>query len=245
VSKWTKFGVAVLAIGTIAGCGSDSGSTSTLSQADKTALTQALTNTEFGGLAAYVVQVVGKIGKMDAATVNDAITTAFDKALSLSTVGVQGNAYEGAVGIAIEYDELGQTGWFYGVIGWNGINTSTNTVDEIVLVGGLGESGTLPSSASGTVESGNVLAFYETPGHSYFGLTGTATVNSSSFSGSTNCGASSQGYTVVCTYSTGTMDGNFLFTAQSDDATPLDYTQPEVTFSSLPAVKITLQVTQG
>jgi hypothetical protein len=242
-----RFGTAVFAVGMLVGCSSDNGGTSSLSQADKTALTNALQNTDFGPLAAYVIQVVGKVGKLDAGTVNAALHTALDHALSLSVAGTQASAYEGAVGIAIVFDYnvqgLVQQGWFYGVFGWNGINTSTNTVDEWVIVGGSGEGTALPSSASGTVENGDVFAEYANGTTVYFGTTGTANVSASSFSGSTDCSASSGGVTVQCSYATGNMNGDFQFTGTSlSDAT---YNQAKVTFTSLPAVKMTLTVTQG
>ena len=247
MSKWTTmFGATVLAVGMLAGCSSDNGGTQDLTQADKTALTNALASTDFGPLAAYVVQVVGKVGTLDAGTVNSALHSAIDHALSLSVAGTQASAYEGAVGIAIQFDlnaqGLAETGWFYGVFGWNGINTSTNTVDEWVIVGGSGTEGTLPSSASGTVESGDVFAEYASGTTYYFGTSGTATVSASSFSGSTDCSASQSGITVDCSYATGTMNGNFAFTALS--ATEATYTQSNVTFTSLPAVRMTISVTQ-
>jgi outer membrane murein-binding lipoprotein Lpp len=254
VSKWTTlFGASVLAVGMLAGCSSDNGGTQDLTQADKTALTNALANTDFGPLAAYVVQVVGKVGTLDASTVNAAFHTAIDRALSLNVAGTQASAYEGAVGIAIQFDlnaqGLAETGWFYGVFGWNGINTSTNTVDNWVIVGGTGTEGSLPSSASGTVENGDVFAEYAS-GTTYYlaeadvpGTSGTATVSASSFSGSTDCSASQSGITVDCSYATGTMNGNFQFTAMS--AAQATYTQSAVTFTSLPAVRMTISVTQA
>ena len=248
MSKWTKFGAAVLAVSTIVGCGSDSGGTTSLSQSEKTALTQALANTDFGGLATYVVQVVGKVGTLDAAAVNASISRALDHALSLSVTGAQSASYEGAVGIAMEATYQGQSVWFYGIIGWNGINTSNNTVDEILLVGGAGDGTTLPASASGTIGQGDIFAFYEKLNGStydYFdGTSGNASVSASSFSGSTDCSASSSGITIDCSYSTGTMNGSFNFVAENIESADT-YTQPGVTFSGLPAVKLTLTITGG
>ena len=193
------------------------------------------------------MQVVGKVGRLDAGTVNAALHTAIDRALNLSVAGTQASAYEGAVGIAIQFDLSAQgtseSGWFYGVFGWNGINTSTNTVDEWVIVGGAGEESTLPSSASGTIESGDVFAEYANGTTYYFGTSGTANVSASSFSGSTDCSASQQGITVDCSYSAGTMNGDFQFTATTLSETT--YTQPKVTFTSLPAVRMTISITQG
>ena len=47
---------------------------------------------------------------------------------------------------------------------------------------------------------------------------------------------------IDCSYATGTMNGNFAFTALS--ATEATYTQSNVTFTSLPAVRMTISVTQ-
>lgn len=255
MNKWmTRFGTVVLAAGLLAGCSSDNGGTTQdLSQAQKTALTNALANTDFGPLAAYVVQVVGKVGTLDAGTVSAALHTAIDRAINLSVAGAQASAYEGAVGIAVQFDLSASgipadSGWFYGVFGWNGINTSTNTVDEWVIVGGTGTEGSLPSAASGTIENGDIFAEYAS-GATYYlaeadvpGTSGTATVSASSFSGSTDCSASQSGITVDCSYATGTMSGNFQFTAMS--AAQATYTQSAVTFTSLPAVRMIISVTQ-
>jgi hypothetical protein len=246
VRKWTKFGVATLTLAMVAGCSSSTNSnTQSLTAADKAALTAALSSTEFGGLAAYVVQTVGAVGTLTAAT-NAAMSKAVDGALSLAVQGTNSAAYEGAVGIAIEYNYnvSGQSeqGWFYGVFGWNDINATAKTVGEWLLVGGVGSTGSLPSSASGTVESGDVFAYYSQSQVPYTGTTGTASVTGSSFSGNTDCGASSGGVTVVCSYGTGSMNGNLEFTAVS--GTDVSYAQPKVQFSNLPAVKMTISVSQ-
>jgi len=246
VSKWTKFGVVALTVAVAAGC-SDSNEPSgqTLTTAEKTALTQALATTEFGALAGFVIQAVGQVGTLDAAAVNSALQTAFDRALSLSVVGSQSADYEGAVGIALEFDyNLGGevfSGWFYGVFGWNGINTTTNSVDEWVVVGAAGDVGSLPSSATGTIESGNVFADYFASNTYYYGTTGTATVGGSFTGGATDCSASQQGITVTCSYQAGTMNGSFGFEALS--LQDVSYTQSGISFSGLPAVKMTLNVT--
>jgi hypothetical protein len=245
VSKWTKFAAVAVAMAMAAGCGDDDNGGQSLSTAEKQALVNALQTTEFGGLAAFVVDVVGSVGTLDAGTVNTALTKAFDNALSLSAVGSQAADYEGGVGIALQfdYDVEGEaySGWFYGVFGWNDINTTNNTVGEWVMVGGFGEDGTLPSSASGTIEDGDLFAWYSMNNTAYYGTEGEASVSSSSFSGSTDCSTSQQGITIDCEYSAGRMSGNFSFVAMSfGEAT---YTQAPITFSNLPAVRMILSVT--
>jgi len=247
VSNWTKFGVGALAVAMALGCSdSTSSNTTTLTTSEKQALTQALSTTEFGSLAAFVVQTVGAVGTLDPATVSAAMTSALDGALSLSVVGTQSTAYEGAVGIAIQFDvtsgSVTQQGWFYGVFGWNDINTTNNTVGEWVLVGGTGDVGSLPTSASGTVESGDVFVYYSSAQVPHYGMTGEASVSGSTFSGNNDCSVSQQGITVDCAYSTGSMNGNFLFMAETDAGAA--YTQPKVQFSGLPAVRLALTVTQ-
>jgi hypothetical protein len=248
VSKWTKFGAVAVAMVVAAGCGDDgSPSGGDLSQAEKTALANALATTEFGGLASYVVQVVGEVGKLDAATATAAVNRALANAMSLSATGTLSASYEGAVGIAIQFTEDFQgeifQGWFYGVFGWNDINTSNNTVGEWVLVGGFGESGTLPSSASGTIEDFDVFADYSSNNVLYYGTSGEASVSSSSFSGNTDCSASQQGITIECSYSVGQMNGNFEFVAMQATGTGT-YTQTPVQFTNLPALRMTLSITQ-
>lgn len=247
MSKWTKFGAMTLALVVASACGDDNGpGGGDLSQAEKTALANALASTEFGGLASYVVQVVGRVGTLDAAGATSAVNAALTNALSLSSTGALSAAYEGAVGIAIQFDYNVQgeilQGWFYGVFGWNGINASAGTVDEWVLVGGFGEGTTLPTSASGTIEDFDVFADYSNNDVLYSGTSGEASVSSSSFSGNTDCSASQPGITVDCRYSVGTMNGNFEFVATRVVGTGT-YTQTPIEFTNLPALRMTLSIT--
>lgn len=245
--KWMKFGIVALAVTVAAGCGDDgSPEPSPLSQSEKTALANALASTEFGGLASYVVQIVGSVGTLDAATATAAVNSALADAISFSSTGAMAADYEGAVGIAFEFDYNIEgevfSGWFYGVFGWNGINTSAATVDEWVLVGGFGDTGALPSSTSGDIGTADVFADYSMSNVTYYGTSGSASA-SGNFSGSTDCSQTSQGVTVDCSYSTGTMNGNFSFVAEALTGGG-SYTQTPITFANLPAVKMTLAITQ-
>lgn len=47
-----------------------------------------------------------------------------------------------------------------------------------------------------------------------------------------------------CNVSTGTMSGNFAFGSVATSNANLTYTQPNTTFTALPAVKIQITVTQ-
>jgi hypothetical protein len=247
VHKWMKFGAVALAVAVAAGCGDDGSPEGTsLSQSEKTALANALASTEFGGLASYVVQVVGAVGTLDAGTATAAVNAALEEAISFSSTGAMAASYEGAVGIAIEfdYDFQGEVvaGWFYGVFGWNDINTSAGTVGEWVIVGGFGETGSLPSSTSGDIGTGNVFADYSMSNAVYYGTSGSASM-SGNFSGSNDCSATQQGITVECSYSTGSMNGNFSFMAEAISGGGT-YTQTPITFANLPAVRMTIAISQ-
>lgn len=247
MSKWTKFGAMTLVLSVAAACGDDNGPGGSLSSGEKTALVNALASTEFGGLAAYVVEVIGDVGTLDAATATSAINAALTKGMSLSSTGSMAASYEGAVGIALQFDydfegEVFQ-GWFYGVFGWNDINASAGTVGEWVIVGGFGEDATLPSSASGTIEDFDVFADYSINNVLYYGTSGEASISSSSFSGNTDCSVSEQGITVDCSYSVGRMSGDFEFAAAQVSGTGT-YTQAPIQFANVPALRMTLSVTQ-
>lgn len=241
-----RLGVAMLVVA-VGACSDSTGPGGTsLTQAEKQALVTALSSTEFGGLAAIVVQQVGQVGSLSAATVSAARSQAIDKAIRMAVASSAATAYEGAVGIAVEFTETQGTtstsGWFYGVVGWNGINTSNNTVDELVLVGGVGDVANLPSSVTGTVESGAVFALYEAAGTLYTGTSGTASVTGSSFNGSgTDCSASGQGFTYDCNVVVGAMSTNFQFDAVN--ASQQTFSQTAVQGTSLPAIKMSLNIT--
>jgi hypothetical protein len=237
-----------IAVGVAVGCGDDEGTnnnTEQLTTAEKTALTNALATTEFGGLATFVIQAVGAVGRLDASTLNSALQTAFDEAISLSVAGSQAASYEGAVGIALEFDYSlqGETfaGWFYGVFGWNDINTSTNSVGEWVIVGAAGESGSLPSSVSGDIDDLNMFAEYFLSNSLYYATSGSGSIGGSFGGSGTDCGASQSGITIDCNYQTGTMNGNFSFMAEAFTGGDT-YEQTPVSFSGLPAVKMDLVV---
>jgi hypothetical protein len=240
-----KLTAAALVVAGVACSDSTNPNVTTLTQAEKQTLVTALSNTDFGALAAIVVQQVGQVGSLSAVSANAARTQAIDKALSMAVTSAAATAYEGAVGIAIEYSETvgtqTTTGWFYGVVGWSGINTSTNTIDELVLVGGVGDTGTLPGSASGTVESGDVFALYSASGVEYTGTSGTASASGTFTGSSTDCSASGTGFTYDCSVVPGTMNANFNFAAIN--ASEQSYTQTPVQGASLPSIKMTLNIT--
>jgi hypothetical protein len=235
------------------GCGSSTepGQTN-FTAAEQAALANALASSgvlSSNPLAAFAGVVVGTIdhvGTMSPAT-SAAVTQAVDNAIRLSAVGAEGSSYS-AVGLQISFtsDIGGQstTGWFIGAVGWNGLNTQTNSVSELMIVGGSGDGATPPSSASGTIEDGDLTATYWN-GTRYEGTSGTGTVTASNFSGGgTDCSTTVQGITVTCSLQRGNMAGNVGFEAAEVGGTQT-FTQPTVQFSSLPTVKLTINVAGG
>jgi hypothetical protein len=241
-----KWGGSVLVLAMAVGaCGDDGGpSGGDLSDQEKTALANALlqadTVTGIGAFAASILQVVGNVGKLNAAA-QAAITRAVGDAVRLSASGIAATGYDG-VGFAIDYDYNFEgnafSGYFLGIVGWNGINTSTNTVDELVMVGGFGE-GALPSSASGAIEDGDVFAIYWDGTNGYYGTSGTAGATPSFGGPSTDCSQTVEGYTFECSYTTGSMSGDFEFLATGQS---VSYTQSPINFSSLPSVRMSVTV---
>lgn len=242
-----KWGVlAVVCAVAVGGCGDDGGpGGSDLSDQEKTVLANALANADdpsgIGAFASSIVQLVEGVGKLDPGT-QASIRRLVNDRLHLSTSGVAALSYDG-VGFAIEYDYNigGETfsGFFLGVVGWNGINTSTNTVDELVMVGGFGEGSTLPTSATGTIEDGDVFALYVDGETGYFGTAGSASASPNFSGSSTDCSTTSQGITLDCAYTTGTMAGDFEFEAE-DFSTTSTYTQAPIAFSGLPALRMSI-----
>jgi hypothetical protein len=248
-----KLGVVPLAIAVGVSCSSSTSPSGgqNLTQAEKTALTAALVSSgvlgPFSTYATFIISTVGQTGSLSAGT-SAAVSRAINNAVSLSVAGAAATSYEGAVGLAVEYTlsagGSSSSGWFLGVVGWNGLNTTTNSVDNLVLIGGQDESGTsLPSSATGTVENGDVSAAYWNGATSttYWGVSGTGTVSSSSFGSSgTDCSVTVQGVTVNCTSYLGSASGNAQFQALSDAED--SYTQSPLTFSGLPTVKVVISI---
>lgn len=242
--KWGVVAV-VLAIGA-GGCGDDGGPGGALTDGEKQALVAALTDADasFGGFAAFAVDAIGEVGKLNAAA-SQAVSRALDRAMKLSVSGIAATEYDG-VGFAIDYSITsgGETTqlWFIGVVGWNGLTGTT--VSELVVVGGFGFDEALPSAASGLIENGEVFATYLNSGSYFFGLTGEGNITGSSFGGSsTDCGSGTdQGVTYECSYQTGQMNGDFDFEAEAEVGTDT-YIQDPVVFTGLPSVRMTVTAT--
>ncbi len=236
------------------GCGSDglTGPNGDLSDNDKAAIVQALSST--GGLtgspaaafASFFVDGLSGLGQMtasSAAQVDQAVNAGLNMALSTGAAA----SYDG-FGFLIGYDissgGTSVTGWMAGIVGFNNLNTSANTVDNLVSAFILGTDGTTPpANTSGTIGDVSAFATYYGSSTSYFGNSGTVGITSSAFSGgSTNCGGSAQGVTVTCSVTSGTMAGNFAFQATSLGGAQT-FTQVPIDFQNLPAVNVQISTT--
>lgn len=240
--------IAALAVLTAA-CSKDSSGPSggTLSAQQKAVVTTALTNIDAStgaGVGAYGVvalQFLNQVGDLKAGT-----AAAVNAAINASVSGIRSTTYEGAVGIQIVISDAvtpANSGSFTAVVGWDGLNASAQTVDEVVFAGVIKDGATLPgngtySFASSTSPFGLGLYFNRTTGSFYEATSGSFILSSTSFSGGgTSC--SQQG--ITCNYVVGSMGGSMAFGATLVDGTgPATYTQSNVTFAGLPAVRITL-----
>lgn len=255
-STQRALGVA-MTVAAVAAC-TDTSSPDHLSIADKSALVTAVTNSNsFSGMGAAApfapigILLVNNAGPLTATAAGAG--TAFDLA------GAAAATYEGAIGIQVIFDVTSggshSTGSFTGVVGWAGLNTSANTVDELVSAGSLtspsmtpiGDGVTTPigSSATGPARTGFSAYSNHTTGSNYTGTTGSFVLTSASFSGSAvDCSQTYAGHTVTCSYVRGTMSGSFDFGASESNSGsgPATYTQPTVHFSTLPSVKLTITV---
>jgi hypothetical protein len=257
VHKWMKFGAVALAVAVAAGCSDSTEPTGEdISQAEKTALASALTQSgalaaiPYASFASVAVQLVGKVGSLQASTAaSAALTSAVEEAMRLGIAGVAGTSYEGAVGFILDFDitstELTESAYFVGIVGWNGVNTSTSSVDELVVAAVYGD-GAAPNSVTGDIgtftETKYAYGAYWDGASVFFGTDGMIAATGASFGGGTDCSASQGQFSYTCSYSAGSMNGNFEFMAEDDDSGT--YTQAPVSFSGLPALKITISITE-
>ena len=138
------------------------------------------------------------------------------------------------------------------VFGWNGLSTSSNSVSEFVSAGlvNLGStsspSGTraIPGISETQVATGT---YYEqSTGSQYAATSGSVTISATDFSGSSqNCPGIEAQPTVSCTFSLGTMGGQFAFEAIKVIGTGAEsYSQSQINFSNLPAIRVSLTVSE-
>lgn len=232
------FGMAALVFA--AACNENGGDS--LNLAEKQALTQALstsgafTPVPEGAYAPFAVFMLPNIGSLSAGT-----QSALNSALSASISGLRAASYEGAIGVQAIVTAQGQSYTFTGVLGWSGLNVANNTVDEVVLSGGLTNNTTPISTGTYTIDgTSNVGAYWiRSPSATYgAGTAGTFELTTASFTGAqVECASITE--TTTCNYRTGTMSGQFNFTADRFGAAGT-YTQTPVTFTNIPSVRLTV-----
>jgi hypothetical protein len=224
-----------------AACTDTTASDNMLDVGEKTALSGALTTsgalsaTPLASLASLLVGTLNATGSL--ATADNA------------------NAFE-AVGIEIVYDVTkGVThtvGTFTGVVGWSGLSTASNSVDALIeaviatntsspLTGTVAVNSvpTVFPAAEAFYGARNATGTYTT----YIGATGNVNITAADFSGTnTDCSGGVTG--ISCNVSAGTVSGSFTFGGVGITNPLLSYSQPNTTFTTLPAVKIQITVTQ-
>lgn len=156
-----------------------------------------------------------------------------------------------AVGVQVNYtvttSGVTQSGVLSSVIGWQGLNASAQTVDKIIAASQLSTGGTFPSTVTGSfANSGTIGSYYDrSTASNYLASSGSFNVTDASFgSGTTNCNSSAGGITVTCSYATGTMTGSFGFAANRTNGSGAATFDQAVTNFDLPAVRVTLSITQ-
>ncbi len=249
MSLRNKFGIlAVAALFAVTGCSDDidqlvdPGGDGNLNSAEQAALINALNTsgvlagTPVAAFSSFAVGILDEVGTMSASR-SRAIDEAIESGIRLAVSKAAAASYEGAVGVQVGWDLQGDVGWFIGVLGWNGLNVQTATVSELVAAYGydFGNTNQPPASTSGTIgEDPYVAGMYWDGSTTYYGTSGDATMSGSNFTGSNDCSQTG----ITCSYSTGTMNGNFNFVGSDMAEGGSTYTQPLVNFSSLPAVKM-------
>lgn len=247
------------AVALVVGCGGDDGPTE--AQADFTAAEKAavvnalqqsgaLSQTPLAGFAGFVgllLEGVTQVGPLEPGA-GAAASQAVHEAVDLVVATAFGTSYEEGFGISVTFDVTTETqntsGFMTGVIGWNGLSTSTNTVDELVMAALFGLETPTLTEGTATLESGEAFGVYWDGAQTFFGTSGTVDLEPTTFAGSTgDCSTTAPGFTVTCAYQVGTMSGGFEFSAVSAEETA--YEQSPISFTNLPAVQVTVTVTQN
>ena len=156
-----------------------------------------------------------------------------------------------AVGVQVNYTVSSggttQSGVMSSIIGWQGLDASAQTVDRIIAASQFSTGGTFPATVTGSfANSGTIGSYYDrSTASNYLASTGTFNITSATFNGgTTSCNSSAGGITVTCSYATGTMDGSFGFTADRTNGTGAATFNQAVTSFSLPAVRVTVSITE-
>ena len=213
---------------TLAACGDDNGPGGDLDEQEQAALIQAL-GTE-GMLAPFAAIPFGPmLGEADIGTMGE-----------FSAVASQ-------VKITLINGAGTQTFIYTGITGWQGLDAGKHTVERAVSLFHTEAGGTFPATIDADIPGDNAAAFFfdgTTDSHYYPGESGVFRVTGASFGSTSDCPdvPGSVGAVVLsdCRAATGTMTGNFDFTADRVDGTgPDTHTQANTSFE-LPAVQLSI-----
>ena len=247
--------ITVLAAG--AGCG-DSGTgpaPSAISQAEALALTTALaaspSTSSLATFAPLALSLAARVGSVPlspalSAQVAAAVTAAQGAATTAAVIG----DYR-AVGLLMNFN-LAAPGAppavlsVFALLGWNGVNTAAQTVDNILFVGGSGLT-SLAASGSGFTATldgadGGATFLTRSPSAVYEATSGNFTVSSWSATGSRSCSQPVAGVgNVSCTVSQGQLSGSFAFIGVPPVGTG-SVSFPATAFSAVPLVVLNLSL---
>lgn len=244
--------IALIAVGLAVGCSDSTGPDDELSDADREAVAQILTNSSVfatspaAGFAVFFLDGLEGLGQMSATSAAQLQRQVAD-GVSFSLNNAAADEYDGfgfIVDFSISSQGVTQSGWMAGVVGMADLDLEAATAGELVSAFLMDlESTTAPSTGSGTIEEATAFATYWDGSSNYIGTSGMVDVTASSFGGDSNdCSGSAQGITVTCSYTAGTMTGSFAFEAQ-ELLGEQTYTQAPISFVNLPAVRMSLTTT--
>ncbi len=189
-----------------------------------------------GRVAGYAGLALSQIGKSNK--------------LTLVSDGTGGTSQLNAVAVLIVWDlrDVGgqlEAGWYNGVVAWDGLSLTAQTVDHLVTAGAAGSGNVVQTTVTAQVGQlsgttvGEALAWFKPGEVTYVGTSGTYTSASVSFGTPKSCARPPDAPAPVsCVLAVGTMTGSFTYGAQRFSGTgPETLAQPSVTFS-LPAVQV-------
>ncbi|HEX5819826.1 MAG TPA: hypothetical protein VFY20_13150 [Gemmatimonadales bacterium] len=233
----------------LAACGGDDDGNepngTALSSTEAAALSAAIANSgAIAGEASLVAPLAfGLVRSYGTISTTAALTAAGSSAARMNLLAA---SYD-AVGYQVKYDftvnGVQQVISTTGAVAWAGLDTQAQTVDELVFIAAFDETGDFPTSGNGVIGDDTEATWVVNETESvYLGTSGSAVLESASFSGgTTSCSRDIPGFgTINCSYRYGQMVGSFGF-----DAVQFQGTGPEtVTFPdsdyTLPAVQVVL-----
>jgi hypothetical protein len=237
----------------LAGCDDDdnNGPSQTgteLTTEEKAALTTAFTDTglipDDPALAPLYGLLLGGIQRYDVITVPASLRAGATSGVRMAKVSGEydATAVQYLFDISVNGEQVFQ-GLSAGIVAWSGLDVSAETIDDWISIGGADDAATeFPETISGTVPEEVNAAYYLVATETlYEGISGSASITASSFSGSpVDCTVSIPTVgTLECSYQYGSQEGDFDFVAA-----PVFTEGENVTFAStsydLPAVRVSL-----